>query len=188
MSYQGFFQSEEWFTGYAQEVRCLFEPLPEHVRMFERYRRREPYVCVHMRRADYLDTNIWALPTSFFLDVLGTVDALERFDVVVVTDDPVFVRRELGDVPRLVCERRPPMTDFQLLLHADVVVTSNSSFSWWGAWLNNGLDTQVIAPKNWLGFAAGVEEPRKVIPAPWTTVAVRDPPLRSRGDSGTRAS
>ena len=54
----------------------------------------------------------------------------------------------------------------------------NSSFSWWGAWLNQTARPLVIAPKHWLGFASGADEPAKVLPERWITLPVRDPPFR----------
>jgi Glycosyl transferase family 11 len=178
-TYVGFFQSEEWFAGFEAEVRQIFTPLARHRRTFEKYRRPAPYACMHVRRTDYIETGVWALPTSFFLDALAAAGVVDRMDIVVVTDDPPFVARELGELPRLVCEPRPAMSDLQLLAHADVVITSNSSFSWWGAWLNVKPEVRVFAPRHWLGFAAGVDEPRNTIPARWATVPVRDPPLRA---------
>ena len=182
--YTGFYQSEQWFTRYEEAVRRMFTPLPAHQAEFEkRYSGRErPYICMHVRRGDYLETDVWALralPTSWFIDALATVPGREAYDLVVVSDDPAGVREELCDAGEMRCESNPPMVDLQLLMHADVVITSNSSFSWWGAWLNR-RDARIIAPQHWLGFAAGVEEPRGVIPARWQQVAVRDAPLLAR--------
>jgi hypothetical protein len=62
-------------------------------------------------------------------------------------------------------------------MNGDVVIASNSSFSWWRAWLNQTARPLVIAPKHWLGFASGADEPAKVLPERWITLPVRVPPL-----------
>lgn len=176
--YTGFYQSGQWFSGHEDRVRAMFTPLPRHQSEFDsRYGdRSRPYVCVHVRRGDYLDTNLWALPTSWFRQALATVPDLHRYDIVVVSDDPVAVGRELSDVGDIRCEPNSMMVDLLLLMHADIVITSNSSFSWWGAWLNR-RNAEVIVPMHWLGFDAGVEEPHSVIPSGWQQVPVRDAPL-----------
>ena len=38
-----------------------------------------------------------------------------------------------------------------LMARCDHSVIANSSFSWWGAWLGETLDTVVIAPRHWFG-------------------------------------
>jgi Glycosyl transferase family 11 len=176
--YAGFYQSEQWFEGHEQRVREMFTPLPrERARYEARYgERSRPYICMHVRRGDYLETGGWALPTSWFLAALEAVPDRERYDVVVVSDDPVGVREELREAGDLQCEPNSMMVDLQLLMDADVVITSNSSFSWWGAWLNR-RGAHVIAPQHWLGFAAGVEEPRGAIPDRWQQLPVLDAPL-----------
>jgi hypothetical protein len=181
--YSGFYQSERWFAGCEEDVRAMFRPLERHRADFEaRYpaEQRRPYICMHVRRTDYLLTNRWALPTSWFLDALATVPDRERYDLVVVSDDPAVVRGELREAGPLRCDANPMMVDLQLLMHADVVIASNSSFSWWGAWLNR-RDADVVAPRHWLGFVAGVEEPRGAIPDRWRQVPVRDGPLLAAG-------
>jgi hypothetical protein len=178
--YSGFFQSERWFEGHETHVGTMFTPRQRFQAEFDSRHgaRRRPYICMHVRRGDYLDTKLWALPTSWFLDALEAVPDRERYDLVVVSDDPAAVRRELRDAGEIHCEPNTTMVDLLLMMHADVVITSNSSFSWWGAWLNR-RDAYVIAPEHWLGFKAGVEEPRDAIPKRWQQVRVRDAPLVS---------
>ena len=62
--------------------------------------------------------------------------------------------------------------DFQLLLHADKLIISNSSFAWWGAYLNKNK-TEVFVPQYWLGFKVDKEIPADIIPARFISVPVR---------------
>jgi Glycosyl transferase family 11 len=180
VEYGGFFQSERWFEGYADEIRRLFTVRGDHQEEFlQRYPTRRPYICMHVRRSDYLDVpGGWALPTSYFLDALDSISNRDRYELIVVSDDPAAVRRELSDEPSMRCSQNSAMVDLQLLINADVVIASNSSFSWWGAWLNQRPGALVVAPKHWLGFAAGIEEPARVIPERWISLPVREGPLR----------
>ncbi|TMK39887.1 MAG: alpha-1,2-fucosyltransferase [Actinobacteria bacterium] len=173
--YTGFYQSERYFVGYEDEVKQMFTVRAEHRAEFtRRYGDRGPYACVHVRRRDYLETP-WALPASFYYDALGTDAEITGMPVIVVSDDPGAVRGELGDIDDVQFESNPAIIDLQLLMHADVVVASASSFSWWGAWLNRKPDCRVLVPQHWLGFAKGEEEPRGVLPERWIQVPVREP-------------
>jgi hypothetical protein len=179
VAYGGFFQSERYFAGYEAEVRALFEIRAEHRRAFSAaYGELGDYVCLHVRRGDYLE---WsggrALPPSYYRDALAAVGDLERYEVVVISDDIAAVTQELGDLPRVRFEANAPMIDFQLLTNASVVVASPSSFSWWGAWLNRHPASRILVPEHWFGFPEGRELPRDVVPDRWQTIAVADAPL-----------
>lgn len=185
-AYGGYFQSERYFEPYQAEVRALFAVRPEHERAFAaRYGDLADYVCVHVRRADYLEIEGWALPASYFADALTQLDAWtgDR-PILVVSDDIDAARGELGYLPGLRFEANPPMIDLLLLMHADAVVVSNSSFSWWGAWLNRRPGVRVLAPEHWVGFERAIESPRDVICAGWERVTVREAALRARPEHG----
>jgi hypothetical protein len=175
VAYGGFFQSERYFAGYEDDVRRMFAVRPDHMRSFaERYGSLGRYVCLHMRRGDYRE---WmggrALPTAYFLDALATVEHLDDLQVVVISDELEAARCELADLGGARFEANDPMLDFQLLQNASVVVASNSSFSWWGAWLNRVPGARVIVPEHWVGFSDGREFPRDVIASGWERIAVR---------------
>jgi hypothetical protein len=175
VAYGGFFQSERYFAQYEDEVSALFEVRPAHARAFAaKYGSLGRYVCVHLRRGDYRE---WlggrALPTAYFVDALATVDDRGGAPVVVISDDLEAARVELADVDGVRFEANDAMLDFQLLLNASVVVASNSSFSWWGAWLNRVEGARVIAPEHWVGFPERRELPRDVIASGWERIAVR---------------
>ena len=48
-------------------------------------------------------------------------------------------------------------------------IIANSSFSWWGAWLNNNKDKKVIAPKNWFGLKTRLNT-SDLVPKNWIRI------------------
>jgi hypothetical protein len=48
-------------------------------------------------------------------------------------------------------------------------IIANSSFSWWGAWLNNNPDKKVVAPANWFGQQANLNK-SDIIPEKWIKI------------------
>jgi hypothetical protein len=171
--YAGFFQSERYFAGVENMVRAAFEPYPQHV---ERFRdlyddlARSPYVCCHIRRTDYVEGG-WDLPISFYEECLALARPSEETPVVFVGDDLREARRAFEGRPGFRFEQNDEIVDLQLIVNATAVVTSNSSFGWWGSWLG-AADRPVYAPRHWLGFRAGVDNPRSVIPPGWQQVSV----------------
>lgn len=161
--YDGYFQSERWFAGAEDSVRRAFtfrEPV-------------EPvggdYVAVHVRRGDYRTWRDGAtlLSPDWYRQALAAlnVDA----PVVFVSDEDVA--EDFAEVKDARFQTGGSMTgDMQTLTHARWIVTSASSFSWWGAWLSDA--ETVIVPRYWAGFADGAEWPPYVIPAAWTQLAV----------------
>jgi len=84
--------------------------------------------------------------------ILGSIDGSAT--VIVTSDDPSWVARELRfDVPTVHAELEAPLStvdSLALMSRCDHHVISNSSFSWWGAWLASSAGQQVIYPQNWL--------------------------------------
>ena len=192
--YSGFFQSARFFRGAEVEVRAAFEPLREHVDVF-RARYRDllvgPYVCCHVRRTDYLTfAGGVALPLSYYRDALKLVAAPPGVPIVFIGDDLDDVRAAFGHLDDVRFEHNERIVDLQLLANAQMVIASNSTFAWWGAWLGDSSE-RIVAPKHWINWthrsgwqrstagtkrtARGWEYPRAIIPRGWSQVSVHRP-------------
>jgi hypothetical protein len=175
--YAGYFQSERFFAHASEEVHAAFTVRPELQAAFRsKYGPllERPYICCHVRRTDYLT---WldgvALPVSYYRECLERAGNAGSVPVVFVGDDLEEVRSEFGGLEHVRFEANTEAVDHLLVTHADTVIASNSSFAWWGAWLNARPVKTVLAPRHWLGFKEGHELPPGVIPPDWTQVPVR---------------
>ena len=113
-------------------------------------------VSLHVRRGD---CNIAAtlraeLPLNYYWDAISTFK--ERFSdptFFVFSDDIQFVKAYLPrDATTIFVEHNDDFSaheDLRLMSSCHHHIIANSTFSWWGAWLNTRSDKIVIAPKNW---------------------------------------
>lgn len=176
--YVGFFQSELFFETAAESVRQAFRALPEHERTFRgKYESllQRPYVCCHVRQTDYRE---WggglALPASYYATCIQAIRQDSDAPVVVVGDDPEWLAAEITDELVRV-ERNSEIVDLLLLTHARHLIISNSSFAWWGAWLNESA-SRILAPRYWIGFKTGREAPHRILPERWEPMPVSPEP------------
>jgi hypothetical protein len=121
---------------------------------------------IHIRRSDYVDLNI-SLPVSYYKRAIEAIDDTD-ITYIFISDDPAFVETEFDYIPNKYISTHNEIIDLQFLINADICILSNSSFSWWGAWLNNKACKTVIAPELWLGQHSGQEYPNGVIQPEWT--------------------
>ena len=178
--YKGYYQSQDYFAGYETEIRALFLLKNKFKISFQR-RYHQVFnnyktLVIHVRRTDYLQhgndhtggTDI-SLPLSYYYACLNCEDYTD-YKKFVIGDDMEFMQAHFGHLNNVSIESNEEIIDFQLLMHADVVICANSSFSWWGAWLNAKPDKVVYAPKYWFGFKTQIEYPNNVVPEDWVQI------------------
>jgi hypothetical protein len=179
--YQGFFQSER-LLGTAG-TGMLFRVRKEYLKLFrEKYGetlRDFKIVAVHIRLRDYLEIGDeklggkgLQLPLSYYASVIGQIPVDEGTRVMVISDDTGYVRANLKLNVPFTIEENSFIIDLLLLMHADILVLSNSTFSWWGAYMNTRKDRKVYAPEYWMGFKVGKTYPVDIINNGWTLVPV----------------
>jgi hypothetical protein len=175
--YGGHFYSEHFFRPAAAAVRRAFKVRDAHFGRFEQKYASlldSGYVGAHVRLTDFFTyRDDVTLPPGYYRRALRALDT--DLPVVVVSDEPDRARAAFRRDPQIRVEANDEITDFLLLRHATQLISSNSSFSWWAAWLNDRSDRRVIAPRWWLGLHERCEVPVKVIPEEWEQIEPRCP-------------
>jgi hypothetical protein len=133
-------------------------------------------VSLHVRRGDYTlaaEGNI-ALSIDYYTSAISTFkERLVDPTFFVFSDDMAFVRQNLPHHVKAIFVDNNDATasheDLRLMSACHHHIIANSSFSWWGAWLNPRPDKMVIAPKHWL-LKADSYYP-DLLPPSWTLAA-----------------
>ncbi len=90
---------------------------------------------------------------------------------IIFTDDPKWALSQniFGSDRFYVSQGNSNLFDMCLMTLCDYHIIANSSFSWWGAWLNKNPDKIVIAPKKWFGPNKRLDV-KDLIPEQWITI------------------
>ena len=187
----GFFQTEKYFENIVDEIRSDFTFKDEYLKPCKEFidSLDTTPIFLHVRRGDAIGKEHYhpVAPMSYY------VEALKRFD----KDTPCFVfsddidwckSQELFKSDRFLFNDNIERYDYQsmdgsgsmqytLLPHVDLCLMSlcsgaiivNSSFSWWGAWLQNNRG-KVIASKPWFGPSASHLDTSNVVPDHWEII------------------
>lgn len=154
----GYFQSERYFENIQEVLRheLTFLSAPN----YDLLPKVPNLVSLHVRRGDYVTS-----PKSSALHGLCSLeyyqkaaaylaDRLGEITIAVFSDDQPWARAHLNlPHPVIFVEghaAHESYRDMQLMSQCSHHIVANSSFSWWGAWLNPSPDKLVVAPRNWL--------------------------------------
>lgn len=164
--YKGFFQTD-WYldnTSKKFELKVREKYLKKFNDLYGDIFQREKTLAVHIRRTDYLNygKRDISLPIEYFKRRLSEIQNIEEYTIFFLSDDIDYVRQHFPDAPNRIFSNNSEIVDFQIIMNCDIAIISNSSFSWWAAYLNK-KQAKVYAPKNWLAFRIGKEHPKGIM-------------------------
>lgn len=174
----GYWQSEKYFQDVADTIRVEFG-----LSAAMSVKRRAVYedivscdsISVHVRRGDYVSVQKYA-------NIFGTcsiewygravsiaAEGMTKPVFFVFSDDMRWAKNNLSLPGRVVWVE--PVADgrdaeeLHLMAACRAHVTANSSFSWWGAWLDPREDSRIVAPSRW--FLSEKLDARDIVPERW---------------------
>ena len=173
----GYWQSPKYFESIDSILRNEFtlrEGFSEYGLKYMKLIQETNSICIHIRRGDYISNPIISsvhgvCSEDYYWSAIRRISStLCHPTFFVFSDEPESASSMLGSLPNahFIEGTRDENEDLLLMSHGQAHIISNSTFSWWGAWLSRGHGQNVIAPKRW--FTNG-DCPNDLIPAHWSS-------------------
>ncbi|TCD12754.1 alpha-1,2-fucosyltransferase [Pedobacter frigidisoli] len=175
--YRGYWQNENYFIGISDKIKTAFtfkKPLKDENLSISEVIKNTNSVSLHVRRGDYVGHSL-----------LGGICDLDYYKKAVnlveeTTANPTFFvfsndiewcksHLKINNAHYISWNKNEESyIDMQLMSICKHNIIANSSFSWWGAWLNKNPNKIVIAPKSWTNDSN--YDDREVCPKNWIKI------------------
>lgn len=150
----GYFQSEKYFIHNRKKIIELFECSEDlKNKLYKKYPQINNETCsIHVRRGDYvnLQDHHPLQPIEYYKTAINLIGDNKTY--FIFSDDIEWCKLNFGFLNNVVfVDGNEDYEDLYLMSFCKNNIMANSSFSWWGAWLNDNKNKKVIAPKKWFG-------------------------------------
>ncbi|EGQ9275372.1 alpha-1,2-fucosyltransferase [Vibrio parahaemolyticus] len=181
----GYYQSLKYFEMNVDYIKQCLKPSKQFEQVLSKYDHiLSNVVAMHVRRGDYIESDLYPVcsidyyieamkkfPNDKFMVFTDDVDwAKKKFsdrnDLVFSSDIISYGEHSLGFLSKKYHSEFDSWLDLYLMTRAKGNIISNSTFSWWAGFLNNG---RVICPSNWINeeLLDGSFESRNLLPKSW---------------------
>lgn len=174
----GYWQSERYFAPISDEIRRAFQfvlPMDARSGGLAQKMASEISVSLHVRRGDFFRerrvSSVHGVDLTGYYKkaVQAFIERLANPHFYIFSDEPEWVRQHLDIASACTIvdhnHGADSYRDMQLMSQCKHHIIANSSFSWWGAWLNPNPDKIVIAPRQW--FKVSYFDTRDLYPPDW---------------------
>ncbi|MBS0028137.1 alpha-1,2-fucosyltransferase [Chitinophaga sp. 22321] len=157
--FNGYWQNINYFSEWRTEVAYYFRfpPIPDSEQENKEIAHAissSNAVSIHIRRGDYLASTFHRnLGIDYYLQAISVIKAqVENPQFFVFSDDPEWAEKEIKEENMVFVNNNVgsySYRDMQLMSLCKHNIIANSTFSWWGAWLNNNEKKIVVSPQTW---------------------------------------
>ena len=161
----GYWQSEKYFKEFEGIIR---KELMLDFNLDVPYLKNNT-VSMHIRRSDYLNSNGYH-PVQNMSYYENAIDYISDYDhILVFSDDIQWCKDNLKFKNMIFMENFSDIQDMYIMSQCTNNIIANSSFSWWGAWLNENKNKKVIAPNKWFGDHVNINQ-SDIVPENWIKI------------------
>jgi len=174
--FEGYWQSYKYFDSFRDIILKDFTytlPISIKTQQLEKIILQSNSISLHVRRGDYVSNaqaNSYHGVASliYYKDAISYISKrIEKIQLFIFSDDIAWVKEHLNiDMNVLYVDyKKNAFEDIYLMSKCKHNIIANSSFSWWGAYLNENESKIVIAPKQW--FTDLTIDTTDLIPSEW---------------------
>ena len=155
----GYFQSPKYFEHCKEEIINLFSDKNNNPM-------RKGYVSLHIRRGDYTKLSQYHhnIDLQYYLNA---IDYFNGYNFLVFSDDIDWCKDNFKGDNFTFIEGQDDVQDLYMMAECEHNVIANSTFSWWGAYLNTNPNKVVIYPDKWFGEANSHLKSIDIFPDEW---------------------
>ncbi|MFH1461878.1 MAG: alpha-1,2-fucosyltransferase [bacterium] len=170
----GYWQNEKYFKSIENIIRenfTLKNKLPDNLQNILTKIKNPNSISLHIRRGDYVNKeNYNVLPIEYYNEAIKIItEKNSDIHLFIFSDDIVWAKNNLNtEFPITFIYGNKDYQDLILMSLCKHNIIANSSFSWWGAWLNSNPNKIVIAPKKW--FNKTEINTEDLIPKSWIKI------------------
>lgn len=181
MYLKGYFQSEKYFMKFEDEIRRDFQitsPLQKNTVEMLKVIESVTSVSLHIRRGDYINnpkTNNFhgTCSLEYYHRAIEMIKKeIENPVFFIFSDDILWAKENLrtDSITHFIdfTDAATNYEDIKMMSSCKNNIIANSSFSWWGAWLNENKNKLVIAPEKW--FNVDYHNTIDIIPESWLKI------------------
>lgn len=172
----GYWQKENYFSHISNIIRTSFTfcSIDNKNRNLSQKMKETNSVSIHLRRGDYLNSPLYQniCTEAYYREAIQYFSGKSvRF--FIFSDDIVYAKnfiKKLGQTAEFITHNQgmDSYKDMFLMASCKNNIIANSSFSWWGAWLNPNKNKQVITPNIWINKPESTYE--GIFPPNWIRI------------------
>jgi hypothetical protein len=168
----GTFQSKKYFCDYSEQIKDLFDLTYNLEKISDILSKiPKPITSVHIRRGDYFTITNYFNPLDFnYYQHAMSLSKTESF--LIFSDDINWCKNNYKDKNIFFFDEQDEIMNLIAMSLCDNNIIANSTFSWWGAYLNQNKSKIVIAPSIWFSpnILSRFVSDKDIVPEEWIKI------------------